>query len=518
MTEKVLPYDHGIVGQEQSWDCGPASTQVVLNSRGIIASEDDLISEIGTTVNGTDYVGLIERVLDVRVADARYTSVYIDHDPANPTEKEALWANVVRSINAGFGVVMNWESPPGNHPVGVKGSPSPNYGGGHIFHYVACMGYDDDPALRAVWIADPGFAPFGYWISFDQAATLIPPKGYAFADLGAAPAAPVDTAADVLVRAMGGSVPFDRYRALLPAVQQCLRDCQCNTVERVAMWMAQLGHESGGLRWMEELASGDDYEGRADLGNVQPGDGRRFKGRGPIQVTGRHNYTVLSQWAFDKGLVPSPTFFVDDPGQLASDKYGFIGVTWYWMTQRPMNDAADARDIVLATKYVNGGLNGLEDRRTRWNRCLAMGEGLLAVTTGVAELAGVDVDRLNKAVDKILGGGSQPQRWPSRSMFSDTAEGVDDTVGILLNIDSNAWNLVVIVGALIGLPEDVERVQRTARGELPENIRQDEWLAQRAVNFAKQLEPLCGSLKPAGTAPAKEAPPAKKAAPEKKSS
>src|SRR5438105_4889581 len=106
---------------------------------------------------------------------------------------------------------------------------------------------------------------------------------------------------------------------------------------------------------MEEIASGAAYEGRGDLGNTQPGDGVRFKGRGPIQVTGRHNYTALSQWAFDKGLVPSATFFVDQPAQLASTRYGFIGVTWYWTTQRPMNDAADAQDLVRATQYVNGG-------------------------------------------------------------------------------------------------------------------------------------------------------------------
>jgi predicted chitinase len=143
------------------------------------------------------------------------------------------------------------------------------------------------------------------------------------------------------------------------------------------MWFGQVGEESAGLRYMEELASGSEYEGRADLGNTQPGYGVRFKGRGPIQVTGRHNYTALSQWACDRGLVPTSTYFADNPEQLATDRYGFVGVTWYWTTQRPLNDAADARDIVRATRYVNGGTHGLQDRTDRWNHALAMGDAIV---------------------------------------------------------------------------------------------------------------------------------------------
>jgi hypothetical protein len=64
----------------------------------------------------------------------------------------------------------------------VKGSISPAYHGGWVYHYVAAMGDDDTPDARAVWIADPGFSPFGYWCGFDQVATLIPPKAYTYAD------------------------------------------------------------------------------------------------------------------------------------------------------------------------------------------------------------------------------------------------------------------------------------------------------------------------------------------------
>jgi hypothetical protein len=92
-----------------------------------------------------------------------------------------LWANIVASIEAGYGCVFNIQVPPDNYPIGVLGSQTPAYGGGEVFHYIAGMGYNDDnPNLRAVWIADPGFRPFGYWVSLDQLATMIPPKAYTY--------------------------------------------------------------------------------------------------------------------------------------------------------------------------------------------------------------------------------------------------------------------------------------------------------------------------------------------------
>ena len=463
MTEKVLPYDRAVVPQEYGWSCGPAATQVVLNSRGIVVSETSLLTQIegienpgrGDDRDGTDYVGLIERVLDNIVPDASYTSVYLERDPATAAQKEALWANLKRSIDGGFGVVMNWVAPPSNKPRGVKGSVSPRYSGGTTYHYVAAMGYDDNPAARAVWIADSGFQPQGYWISFDQCATLIPPKGYAFADVAPAtggpstPTTPTPSAdqVSVLAQVMSPSVVArDRFAALLPAVVQCLAECGCTTVERIAMWAAQIGHESAGLRYMEEIADGSAYNGRTDLGNTQPGDGPRFKGRGPIQVTGRSNYTKLSQWAHGKGLVPKPTFFVDDPAQLASDRYGFIGVTWYWTTQRPMNDYADRRDIEGGSIAVNGRnkttgrANGIDDRIGRYNRALAMGDALLTLTTttgsgDITMSAAEELEAQSRGVfppsdEQKRGGWPQPWRFvysrfarPFNSIVKDPARG-----------------------------------------------------------------------------------------------
>lgn len=428
-TEKVLRFDHAIIPQDTVWDCGPAAAQVVLDARGVHVTEAALISQIGTTENGTNRVQDIEPVLNRLLPDARYTSVEMPNDPPTQQQRDTLWANICHSIDAGYGVVMNWDSPPNNDPVGVKGSQTPAYPAReHIWHYVACMGYDPNPTLPAVFIADSGFSPFEYWISFDQLATLIPPKAYAFAVAPVAPAPappplPLQAAAvpaavraavpaavrawpdlaetlawpdlaETLSRAMWGSVPLERYRQLLPAVTAALQRCGCTSIDRIAMWMAQIGHESSGLLYMQEQG-GDayfsrNYDNRPDLGNTQPGDGARFHGRGPIQVTGRLHYTALSLWAYKQGLVASPTFFVDDPDQLASDQYGFVGVVWYWTVERPqLNSLCDAGDLEDATRAINGGLNGLDDRRNRYNSALAMGQELLALSTGVAVPAAI---------------------------------------------------------------------------------------------------------------------------------
>lgn len=193
--------------------------------------------------------------------------------------------------------------------------------------------------------------------------------------------------ANTLSEVMGNRLPLARYKQLTPAFNAALIQAGCTTVDRVAMWCAQIGHESGGLQWMEELADGSAYEWRKDLGNVYAGDGKRFKGHGPIQITGRYNHTKVSEWAHSKGYVPTPTYFVDNPTELAGDRYGFLGAVWYWTVARNMNAYADANDIVGATKAVNGGTNGLDDRKTYWNRAKSFGDRLLP--EGDTKMAGV---------------------------------------------------------------------------------------------------------------------------------
>jgi putative chitinase len=123
---------------------------------------------------------------------------------------------------------------------------------------------------------------------------------------------------------------------------------------RLAHFMAQLVHESGSFRYMEEIASGQAYEGRADLGNTEPGDGKRFKGRGPIQITGRANYRTFGR-----------KIGIDierHPEIAAIPSIGLHLALEYWK-DRKLNERADADDVVGITKRINGGTNGIEDRK-----------------------------------------------------------------------------------------------------------------------------------------------------------
>ena len=463
--EKILDYDRSIVYQETGYWCGPAATQIVLSAKGIRVPEADLAKFIGTHVGGTDHVQMIEqRALDKYLPEAGYSTVWLPIDPPTPTQRETFWNHLRGSVDAGYGLVLNWVSPASNPPIGIKGSKSPvGYGRSTIFHYVAAMGYD--PYDRAVWIADSGFSPGGYWVSLDQCVVLMAPKGYTHAASVASPVpvAPIPVPADngvaVLAEVMGNSLDRAKYAKLLPAVERCLVDCNCNTPERIAMWCAQIGHESGGLRHMEEIADGFAYEGRVDLGNTKPGDGPKFKGRGPIQVTGRHNYTELSKWAFSKGIVPTKTYFVDKPEELASDKYGFTGVTWYWTTQRNLNGASDIRDIEAATKMINGGWNGIDDRRNRYQKAILMGDRLKQIA---------DAKPLeDNIVATTKPEASVSQQYSSLSAYRTPGEGtVGDWVQIDRNQDAMLHQIFVEWSAVqFGEAESVYRVFRSAAGK-----------------------------------------------------
>jgi predicted chitinase len=184
--------------------------------------------------------------------------------------------------------------------------------------------------------------------------------------------------AQTFSRAMGQSLPLAQYEAILPRFVQSMIRAECTTIERAAMYFAQVGHESSGLYYREEIASGAAYEGRRDLGNTQPGDGVRYKGRGPIQITGRHNYGELSRWAFGKGIVDSPTKFVDNPTMLGELEWGLLGAEWYWTVARPdINALSDRGDLDTVTRRINGGTNGINDRRERYRNAINLGNAIL---------------------------------------------------------------------------------------------------------------------------------------------
>jgi len=147
-----------------------------------------------------------------------------------------------------------------------------------------------------------------------------------------------------------------------PALSSLMEEYEVNTPLRIAHFLAQIGHESLSLRHTEEIASGEAYEGRSDLGNTEPRDGVRFKGRGLIQLTGRSNYeeygnsvgTDFLQEGNEKKIATDPRYAVDVS-------------LWFWQS-RNLSRHADDDDLRAVTRRINGGLNGIEDRQRYLNR------------------------------------------------------------------------------------------------------------------------------------------------------
>lgn len=159
------------------------------------------------------------------------------------------------------------------------------------------------------------------------------------------------------VKALGGEPHFDSIysNALRWGIDSPLRQ---------AHWLAQMAHESGGFKYLREIWGPTSAQARYEppselaerLGNTQKGDGFLFRGRGFIQVTGRHNFTECSRALFgDDRLLARPGLLEQDPAASAG---------WYWHS-RKINRHADNDGLKAVTRAINGGLNGLHDRQAR---------------------------------------------------------------------------------------------------------------------------------------------------------
>jgi predicted chitinase len=149
---------------------------------------------------------------------------------------------------------------------------------------------------------------------------------------------------------------------LISAINQAMQAGNITTPTREAAFLAQIAHETGGFRWFRELGSEayfQRYDGRTDLGNLQPGDGARFCGRGFIQITGRANYERAGK-ALDVDLV-------DQPCLAETPEVGTRIAAWYWQS-RDLNACADRGDFITITRRINGGLIGLADREAYYAR------------------------------------------------------------------------------------------------------------------------------------------------------
>ena len=156
---------------------------------------------------------------------------------------------------------------------------------------------------------------------------------------------------------------LDRAEEWLPYIEDAMAEFGIDTPERQAAFLAQIGHESGGLHWSSEIwgptPAQARYEGRSDLGNTEPGDGFRFKGRGLIQTTGRANYESTGD-ALGVDLI-------SDPVLLAQPELAARSAAWFWQ-EHGLNELADVGDYRRITLRINGGTNGMDDRLSRWEK------------------------------------------------------------------------------------------------------------------------------------------------------
>lgn len=159
----------------------------------------------------------------------------------------------------------------------------------------------------------------------------------------------------------------------LPLLNEAFERYNIDTIERVACFLAQIIHESVSFNFTKEIASGKAYEGRLDLGNINKGDGVKFKGRGLIQTTGRSNYRAVSLFLF------GDLRLLDNPEILEEPKYALESACYYWKS-KDLNFICDKADdwvvlhknktrnkFELLTMKINGGLNGYKDRLHHYN-------------------------------------------------------------------------------------------------------------------------------------------------------
>ncbi|OXM51638.1 C39 family peptidase [Amycolatopsis alba] len=157
--------------QETGYWCGPAATRIAISAKnGNPPSQQQLANELPTSTNGTDWIGQVTRVLNAHIGGGWYETKEMPNDPPTQAQRDLLWRDIVLDVDKGYALVANIVAPANNHPPGY-----PNY---TIYHYFTIIGYNSDN--MTVKIADP--ANFGgnqiYWLTFNQLATLIPPKGY----------------------------------------------------------------------------------------------------------------------------------------------------------------------------------------------------------------------------------------------------------------------------------------------------------------------------------------------------
>lgn len=163
------------------------------------------------------------------------------------------------------------------------------------------------------------------------------------------------------------AAPSATLAAVIEPLNNTCIEFAINTPRRIAAFLSQLAHESGELRWMNEIWGPTEAQRRYEppsklafrLGNTQPGDGKRYRGRGPIQLTGRANYKIAG--------VALALPLEDNPDLVATPAVGIRVAGWFW-NSKDLNTLADQNNYLGITRRINGGTNGLADRVKYWER------------------------------------------------------------------------------------------------------------------------------------------------------
>lgn len=179
--------------------------------------------------------------------------------------------------------------------------------------------------------------------------------------------------AETLAR-MSGKATNDNMRSVIEGLALAGIGAGLNRPHRLAIYLAQLGHESAWFKYDREVwgptSAQSRYDTRTDLGNTaaRDGDGYLYRGRGPIQITGKYNYRRFTAWA--RLMSSTAPDFVADPDLVNTDPWEGLGPIWYWDSGNPtgesLNVYADEANHEMVTRRINGGLNGYADRLTRY--------------------------------------------------------------------------------------------------------------------------------------------------------
>ncbi|AGS82694.1 LysA [Mycobacterium phage AnnaL29] len=294
---------------------------------------------------------------------------------------------------------------------------------------------------------------------------------------------------EILARATG--LTYNRSAVLLPALSEGLKLAECTNPNRIAMYLAQIGHEADNFEATEEYASGDAYDTRTDLGNTPEvdGDGRLYKGRSWVMITGKDNYRDFSRWAHGKGLVPTADYFVVHPHELAELKWAGIGAAWYWTVERPdINALSDRRDLETVTRRINGGLTNIDDRRRRYNLALAVGDQLLELIGDDDELADPAVVKMIRELHGAMFNtvvSQSPYRFPKNPDGSEPRENLWQLHELIKNGDGMTHMQYVEASAKAGDLTELARVVAAAKGQ---GAVRDRWLIERATRVLAEIE------------------------------